>query len=78
MSPDVYSPPAAPIDTPEEIAEMMAEAARIDALFQSGAISTMFLLGCPEISSSHKKSEAPGAVKRREPRLQSLSAVITD
>jgi hypothetical protein len=30
------------IDTPDEIAEMMAEAARVDALFQSGAISTLF------------------------------------
>ena len=30
------------IDTPDDIAEMMAEAARVDALFQSGAISTLF------------------------------------
>lgn len=67
----------ASIDTPEEIAEMMAEAARIDALFQSGAISTMFVLGCHQLSGS-QKSEAPVAVKRREPRLQSLSAFITD
>lgn len=29
------------IDSPEEIAEMMAEAARVDAMFQSGAISTL-------------------------------------
>jgi hypothetical protein len=29
------------VDSPEEIAEMMAEAARLDALFQSGAISTL-------------------------------------
>jgi hypothetical protein len=29
------------VDSPEEIAEMMAEAARVDALFQSGAISTL-------------------------------------
>ena len=29
-------------DSPEDIAEMMAEAARIDAMFQSGAISTLF------------------------------------
>jgi len=30
------------VDTPDDIAEMMAEAARVDALFQSGAISTLF------------------------------------
>lgn len=30
------------IDTPDDIAEMMAEAARVDAMFQSGAISTVF------------------------------------
>jgi hypothetical protein len=30
-----------PTDSPEEIAEMMAEAARVDALFQSGALSTL-------------------------------------
>lgn len=30
------------VDTPEDIAEMMAEAARVDAMFQSGAISTLF------------------------------------
>lgn len=30
------------IDTPDDIAEMMAEAARVDAMFQSGAISTLF------------------------------------
>lgn len=34
--------PAPSIDTPDEIAEMMAEAARVDAMFQSGAISTLF------------------------------------
>ncbi len=68
--------PAAPIDTPEDIAEMMAEAARVDALFQCGAISTLFVLG--HHLSSEQKSETPIAVKRREPRLQSLSAVITD
>jgi hypothetical protein len=28
-------------DSPEDIAEMMAEAARVDAMFQSGAISTL-------------------------------------
>ena len=28
-------------DTAEDIAEMMAEAARVDALFQCGAISTI-------------------------------------
>lgn len=31
------------IESDEEIAEMMAEAARVDAMFQSGVISTMFL-----------------------------------
>jgi hypothetical protein len=30
-----------PTDSPEEIAEMMAEAARVDALFQSGALSML-------------------------------------
>jgi hypothetical protein len=34
-------------DTPEEIAEMFAEAARVDALFQSGAISTCLPLIFP-------------------------------
>jgi hypothetical protein len=34
--------PIPQIDTPDDIAEMMAEAARIDAMFQSGAISTLF------------------------------------
>jgi hypothetical protein len=29
-------------DTPDDIADMMAEAARVDAMFQSGAISTLF------------------------------------
>jgi hypothetical protein len=29
-------------DTPEDIAEMMAEAARVDAMFQSMRISTLF------------------------------------
>lgn len=33
--------PAYEIDSPEEIAEMMAEAARVDAMFQSGTISTL-------------------------------------
>ena len=33
--------PAREIDSPEDIAEMMAEAARVDAMFQSGAISTL-------------------------------------
>lgn len=32
-------------DTPDDIAEMMAEAARVDAMFQSGAISTLFPYG---------------------------------
>ena len=30
------------IDSADDIAEMMAEAARVDAMFQSGAISTLF------------------------------------
>jgi hypothetical protein len=30
-------------DTPEDIAEMLAEAARVDSLFRSGEISTMFV-----------------------------------
>ncbi|AGK58248.1 hypothetical protein HYPDE_32878 [Hyphomicrobium denitrificans 1NES1] len=34
--------PTPRIDTPDDIAEMMAEAARVDAMFQSGAISTLF------------------------------------
>ncbi|HVZ04993.1 hypothetical protein [Hyphomicrobium sp.] len=34
--------PSQEIDSPEDIAEMMAEAARVDAMFQSGAISTLF------------------------------------
>ncbi|WP_045835160.1 hypothetical protein [Hyphomicrobium sp. 99] len=29
----------------DEIADMMAEAARVDAMFQSGEISTMYLVG---------------------------------
>jgi len=33
-----------PSDSAEEIAEIMAEAARVDALFQSGAISTLIYL----------------------------------
>lgn len=33
--------PAYEIDSPEDIAEMMAEAARVDAMFQSGTISTL-------------------------------------
>lgn len=35
--------PESAVDSPEDIAEMMAEAARVDAMFQSGAISTLFL-----------------------------------
>jgi len=34
--------PTYEIDSPDDIAEMMAEAARVDAMFQSGAISTLF------------------------------------
>ena len=33
--------PAYEIDSPEDIADMMAEAARVDAMFQSGTISTL-------------------------------------
>jgi hypothetical protein len=39
--PQVGSTSAAQPDSPEDIAEMMAEAARVDALFQSMAISTL-------------------------------------
>jgi hypothetical protein len=41
------SAPCVDQDTPEEIAEMFAEAARVDALFQSGAISTCLPLIFP-------------------------------
>jgi hypothetical protein len=33
--------PTYEIESPEDIAEMMAEAARVDAMFQSGTISTL-------------------------------------
>lgn len=53
------------VDTPEDIAEMMAEAARVDAMFQSGAISTLFpyALSCVEpeeieIDSVREKASA--------------------
>ena len=36
--------PTPDADTPEAIEEMMAEAARVDALFQSGKISTILAL----------------------------------
>lgn len=39
----------------DEIADMMAEAARVDALFQSGGISTMFLVGLSE--AAHESTE---------------------
>ena len=40
------------IDTPEDIAEMMAEAARVDAMFQSGAISTLFPYAFSDVASA--------------------------
>jgi hypothetical protein len=56
MSSDVYSAAEAPADTAEDIAEMMAEAARVDALFQSGAISTMWLLACDPLPAVTEKN----------------------
>ena len=49
MSLEIHSNPASPVDTEEDIAEMMAEAAQVDAMFQRGAISTMWLIGSPEL-----------------------------
>jgi hypothetical protein len=48
------------IDTPADIAEMLAEAARVDAMFQSGAISTLFpysLATAPNLVSELDRSE---------------------
>lgn len=47
------------IDSEEDIAEMMAEAARVDALFQSGAISTLFLSA---FTGTASRNEAPEAL----------------
>jgi hypothetical protein len=50
-------------DTPEEIAEMFAEAARVDALFQSGAISTCLPLIFPASSSTIVAPDRSPAVR---------------
>jgi hypothetical protein len=51
--------PAPRIDTPDDIAEMMAEAARVDALFQSGAISTLFPYALAAAASVNQTEAAP-------------------
>jgi hypothetical protein len=63
------SPLALVSDTPEDIAEMLAEAARVDALFQRGAISTFLplffgdLLG--DVRGSDRVAEGAGAREER-------------
>jgi hypothetical protein len=56
-------------DSPEDIAEMMAEAARVDAMFQSGAISTLLPYALssgnlPSIQSERDANEDEGSPKR--------------
>lgn len=55
------------VDTPDDIAEMMAEAARVDAMFQSGAISTLFpyaLATAPEDLIDGDRHESAPAKQR--------------
>jgi hypothetical protein len=54
-------------DSPEDIAEMMAEAARVDAMFQSGAISTLFPYAF--ISTPAKASNSDRPIRTREVQL---------
>ena len=51
-------------DTPEEIAEMFAEAARVDALFRSGAISTCLPLIFPAAFSVAAEPDRSQAAER--------------
>jgi hypothetical protein len=55
-------------DSPEDIAEMMAEVARVDALFQSGAISTclpLFFSDRLESARAAGHSEGAGGAEER-------------
>ncbi|HVJ76255.1 MAG TPA: hypothetical protein VM620_00350 [Hyphomicrobium sp.] len=54
-------------DSPEDIAEMMAEAARVDAMFQSGAISTLFPYAFNSSPSKTANSDRP--IRTREVQL---------
>jgi hypothetical protein len=54
-------------DSPEDIAEMMAEAARVDAMFQSGAISTLFPYAFNSTSAKAANSDRP--IRTREIQL---------
>ena len=54
-------------DSPEDIAEMMAEAARVDAMFQSGAISTLFPYA--SISTPSKSAKSDRLFRTREIQL---------